>query len=112
MKGKTIIIIAIILVLVCCAVFGIYYLENYHGIYYTQIDNSKVKELPESEDMAYEYTLDCYNEKGKKTELTFKTYRVLRAEAYLKLEVRTFGVHSWEEVQYDDLPAKVREKLN
>ena len=58
--------------------------------------------------MKYEYTLDCYNENGKKRELKFKTSRELKEDAFLKLEVKTFGVHSWEEVQYNELPEKVQ----
>lgn len=58
--------------------------------------------------MKYEYTLECYNEKGKKKEVKFKTSRELRQEAYLMLEIRTFGVHSWKEVQFDELPDKVK----
>ena len=58
--------------------------------------------------MKYEYTLDCYNETGKKRELKFKTSRELKEDAFLKLEVKTFGVHSWEEVQYNELPEKVQ----
>ena len=56
----------------------------------------------------YKYTLECYNEKGKKKELKFKTSRELKEDAFLKLEVKTLGVHSWKEVQYDELPKKVQ----
>ena len=34
--------------------------------------------------------------------------RELKEDAFLKLEVKTFGVHSWEEVQYNELPEKVQ----
>lgn len=47
-------------------------------------------------------------ENGKKKEIKFKTSRELREEAYLKLEVMATGVHAWEEVQYDELPDKVK----
>lgn len=83
------------------------YLENYEGIFFTQIDNSKIKETHDS-DMKYEYTLSSYDEAGHKRELKFKTSRELKSDAYLKLSVRTFGVHSWEEVQFDELPVKVQ----
>lgn len=58
--------------------------------------------------MKYEYILDCYSEKGKKKELKFKTSRELKEDAFLKLEVKIFGVHSWEEIQYDELPEEVQ----
>jgi len=32
----------------------------------------------------------------------------LRKYAYLLLEVRILGVHSWKEVQYEELPDKVK----
>lgn len=67
-----------------------------------------MEKLSSPDDMKYEYTLDCYNEKGKKKELKFKTSRELKEDVFLKLEVKTFGVHSWEEVQYDELPEKVQ----
>jgi len=62
--------------------------------------------------MKYEYTLDCYNENGKKKEIKFKTSRELKEDAYLMLEVRTFGVHTWKEVQRNELPEKVKTALN
>lgn len=105
-KEKIPMIIAGIIVIVIC-VGGIYFLENYESVYYTQVDNSKIEKLSTSDDMKYEYTLDCYNEKGKKKELKFKTSRELREDAYLMLEVRSIGVHTWKEVQHDELPEKV-----
>ena len=62
--------------------------------------------------MKYEYILDCYNENGNKKEIKFKTSRELRAAAFLMLEVRTFGVHAWKEVQANELPEKVKTALN
>lgn len=58
--------------------------------------------------MKYEYTLDSYNKNGKKKQIKFKTNRELREEAYLMLEVTSMGVHSWKEVQYNELPEKVK----
>jgi len=65
-----------------------------------------------TDEMKYEYTLDCYNENGKKKEIKFKTSRELKEDAYLMLEVRTFGVHTWKEVQTNELPEKVKTALN
>ena len=62
--------------------------------------------------MKYEYTLDSYNENGKKKEIKFKTSRELKEDAYLMLEVRILGVHSWKEVQVNELPEKVKTALN
>ena len=67
-KEKIPMIIAGIVAVVIC-VGAIYFLENYKSVYYTQVDNTKIEKLSTSDDMKYEYTLDCYNEKGKKKEL-------------------------------------------
>lgn len=110
-KEKLPIIIAVIVAIAICFV-AIYFLENYESVYYTQIDNSKLKKISNTDDMKYEYTLDCYNEKGKKKEIKFKTSRELKETAFLMLEVRTFGVHSWKEVQYNELPKNVKINYN
>lgn len=91
---------------------GLFYMQNYEDFYYVQVDNSSVKELSADSDMNYEYTLNSYNDNGRKKKLSFKTSRQLREDAYLKLQVRFFGVHAWEEVSYDDLPEKVQNKID
>lgn len=110
MKSKILILIGTIVFIVCCGA-GLYLLENYDDCYYAKIDNNKVEALPTKDTMKYEYTLDCYNKMGSKKTLKFKTSRKLREAAYLTLEVRTLGVHRWEEIEYEELPKKVQEKL-
>ena len=105
----------IITVIVAIAICGIVFfvMENYESVYYTQIDNTKIQRISTTDDMKYEYTLDCYNENGKKKEIKFKTSRELKEDSYLKLEVMvTRGVKSWEEVQVNELPEKVKTALN
>ena len=109
-KEKIPMIIAAIVAIAIC-VIGFYFLENYEAVYYTQIDNTKIQSISATDDMKYEYTLKSYNADGKEKEIKFKTSRELREKAYLKLEVRTFGVHSWEEVQEGELPSRVYEKI-
>jgi len=111
MKEKLFIIIGIIS-FIMLSIGAFMYIENKEDVYYTQIDNSYIEKLSVNEDMKYEYTLDCYNESGNKKELSFKTGRELRETAFLKLEVRSFGVHSWAEVTYDELPDKVKINYN
>jgi uncharacterized protein (TIGR01655 family) len=111
LKGKVAAAVVAIMCLVCCVAGGLYYLENYADVYYTQINNTKVRELSTSREMKYEYRLDCYNQSGKKKEITFQTVRVLRDRAYLALDMRAFGLTSWEEVSYDELPEEVQKKL-
>ncbi|MGN1297130.1 MAG: YxeA family protein [Clostridia bacterium] len=106
-KEKIPIILAAVIAIVILGV-AFYFLEFHQLVYYTQIDNTKIEKIAASDEMKYEYTLDCYNENGKKKEIKFKTSRELREEAYLKLEVMATGVHAWEEVQYDELPDKVK----
>lgn len=111
MKGKIFAVIASVLFLGVCIVGGLYYFENYDEFFYAKVDNSRVRKLSSTEDMKYEYTLDCYNKNGKKRELGFKTSRELKEGAYISLEVRSAGVYQWEEAEYDDLPQKVQEKI-
>ncbi len=106
-KEKIPMFIAVIVAVAVCVV-ALVCIENYDKMYYTQIDNTKIEILSSSDDMKYQYTLECYSESGDKKEIKFKTTRQLREGAYLKLEVKTFGVHSWEEVQINELPQKVK----
>ena len=106
-KEKMPMIIAVIVAIAICVIV-FYFLENYESVYYTQIDNTKIQSISASDEMKYEYTLDSYNKNGKKKQIKFKTNRELRDEAYLMLEVTSMGVHSWKEVQYNELPEKVK----
>ena len=110
-KGK--IFAGVGIVLVIAVFFVVFWLLFYQeSTYYTKIDNTKVEQLS-SGDMRYEYTLDAYNENGKSKEVTFKTSRELKDDAYLKLDIMmTRGVRSWEEVEYNELPDKVKDQYN
>ena len=107
LREKIPIILAIMIAIVICGI-AIYFIEFHQSIYYTQIDNSKIEKTATSDDMKYEYTLACYNKNGNRKEIKFKTSRELRESAYLKLEVIVSGVHSWEEIPYNELPDKVK----
>lgn len=102
-------------VIVICVMVGFgYYLLVYQGSdYYTQIDNTKLERLSTTDDMKYEYTLTAYEKNGKEKEVKFKTSRELREDAYLKLEYMLLrGVKTWEEVQANELPEKVKIVFN
>lgn len=105
-----IIIISFVAIIIGIVIF--YFLENYESIYYTQVDNTKIEQISTSDKMKYKYTLECFNEKGKRKEIQFKTSRELKEGAYMMLEVRSLGVHSWKEVQYNELPEKVKVNYN
>ena len=51
-----------IMVLVAVAICGltIYFIEFKSFTYYTQIDNTKIEQVSVTDDMKYQYTLDCY----------------------------------------------------
>lgn len=87
MKGKIIAVIVTVLAIGGGLAGALYYLEKQDEFYYTKIDNSRTRELE------------------------FKTSRKLKEGAFLSLEVRSFGVHKWQEVNYSDMPSKVQEKI-
>ena len=107
LKEKVPMLLAILLAMVVCGL-AYYFLEYHQSVYYTQVNNTKIERISASDDMKFEYTLDCYNEKGKKKEISFKTSRELREDAYLMLELTVIGVHAWKEVGYEELPEKVK----
>lgn len=98
-----------ILALFILAGLGLYYVDTYEDNYYTKVDNTKVKELLEEKE--YEYSLTAYNKGGKKKTFHFKTSRELKEGAYLKLVVRSSGVHKWEEVEEKDIPTRASKKI-
>lgn len=101
-------IIAVLLII------GAYYILFVHKtVYYVQVDNSKIEQVSNSDDMKYQYTLTAYNKNGRAKEVKFKTSRELREDAYLELEVMTVrGVYGWKEVQPEALPDKVKAEMN
>ena len=111
-KEKIPIIIAVIIV-IALMIGAFYFLFIHKTLYYIQIDNTKIEELPGNDDMKYQYTLIAYNKNGKEKEIQFKTTRELREDAYLELEVMSIrGVINWKEVQKENLPEAVRTEMN
>lgn len=108
---KYLTIIIVLLIVVALIYIGYVILEEQKD-YYTQIDNTKVSELKDSDDdMKYVYKLACYDKNGHKKEFKFKTVRILKDKAFLKLDTMFIvGVRSWAEVEYNELPEKVQEK--
>ncbi len=63
--------------------------------------------------MKYLYTQPAYDDKGNAKDVTFGSNKVLREGAYLKLTLSPVrGVTDWEEVSFEDMPDKVREKFS
>lgn len=87
--------------------------------YYTQIDNQKYEENHSSGGvvdltggMKYLYTLKCYASDGTEKDITFGANRLLKDDAYLKLEYAfTRGVLNRSEVKWDELPHSVQVKF-
>lgn len=85
-----------------------YYVKGRRS-YFTQIDNSYVVSVSSSDEMNRQYALTAYDAYGAPRTLQFKTSRVLRDGAFLRLEYAPFcGVISWKEVQYTELPEPVQ----
>lgn len=108
-KTKLPLILGIIIFIVICGI-SYYYIFEKDYIYYTQIDNNKIKEITPDGGMKYEYNLTMYEEIGISKDIKFKTSRELRESAFLKVKYYPIsGVNKWEEVQYNELPDKVKE---
>ncbi|TQR16230.1 YxeA family protein [Psychrobacillus vulpis] len=59
----------------------------------------------------FEYALEGVNEDGKKIRITFTASKQLQEGAYLKVDTKRTYVKAWEEVQLNDMPSVVRDKL-
>nr|WP_276561347.1 YxeA family protein [Bacillus paramycoides] len=86
--------------------------------YYVQINVDGKEEVAKSSDgeimgKNYTYKLVGFDKEGKEKELEFSAQKNLRKDASLLVYYsEEKGVKSWEEVKKDELPPKVKEKLN
>ena len=107
-KIPAIITVIILILLFALACYFLFYQSTF---YYTKVTNEEVETLDVTDDMRYQYTLIAYNKQGKEKEVTFKTSRKLKDDAYLELDVMmSRGVRSWAEISYDELPEAVQKK--
>lgn len=105
MKKKILVIVLLVVIVVVGSLAFIN--SSNKTVYYTIVNNSGV--VSKGTDK-YEYQLDSYDEQGNKKNISFGTNRLLKENAFLKLEVVPLrGVISWEEVQYDELPEQVKD---
>lgn len=112
--------IAVVIVWGLLVVYSLLTAGSFDTLYYTQIDNTKLSQAPHkggpidlsgNGGMEYSYTLPSYDKDGKQEDVTFGVSRELREGAFLCLTVRSaWGVISWAEVQYEDLPPAVQEQ--
>lgn len=75
---------------------------------YVQINKPGIHRNPGG----YDYTLDGYTESGEKQVVTFYAGGTLRKDAFLKVFTKGKYVKTWEEVQPNELPEKVKNKMN
>lgn len=92
---------------------GLAYLFQYTGdnttSYYGRIDNNLVEEITPHGGMNYRYHMPVYLEDGSRENLDLDTSRILKDEAYIRIEVAPLrGVISWAELQYEELPVPVQ----
>lgn len=81
-------------------------------IVYVQIDNDSVHSIEPHGGMCYSYQLEGATPDGQTLPITLDTERIFRDTAYLRLKTRPLvGVVSWEEVQWDEIPAAAQAKL-
>ncbi|MFE4354524.1 YxeA family protein [Peribacillus butanolivorans] len=85
--------------------------------YYVQIKEEGMRVEGKADNgeeyISYEYKLSTVDKDGKEKELTFTAHKQLRLDAYLCLYVKDEkGVTSWQEVKMEELPEKVKEKLD
>lgn len=108
-KAKIFAGIGVIIVVALCIVgYRALFVDVSH--YYTQVDNTNLKQLSPTE---FEYNLTAYDTHGKITQLTFKASKQLREDAFLELDVMFVrGVANWREVKYDALPLDVRPRYS
>lgn len=79
--------------------------------WYSRIDNGLVEPITPHGGMSYRYSLTAYGADGGSKALDLDTSRVLKDGAFIRIEVAPIrGVISWEEMQYDQLPAAVQGK--
>lgn len=117
MKKRILVGITAVVIIVGFICFCMWFLSEADSTYYyTQIDNSKIKQVHSrggvidlKGGMSYSYTLSAYNENGDEKDITFGTSRELKEGAFIRLTVMPVrGVLGWSEVQYKELPAAVQ----
>lgn len=84
--------------------------------YYVQITmdgKEKITKADNEKYIYYEYNLPGFDEDGNEKEMEFNADKNLRKEAFLRIYYSDKkGVTSWQEVQRDELPEKVKAKLD
>ncbi|HDD0209280.1 TPA: YxeA family protein [Staphylococcus aureus] len=113
----------IFLVLLVAAMFSAFATKNSTGEFagiidrYNPIvhwDDSYIKTTEPTKEGPYGtaiYNVTGTNDEGKTRSLEFLTPKILKQDRYLKIKHKGAYVETYEEVKKDDLPKKVRKKL-
>lgn len=109
MKGKTIGIAALVLLVLGALGAWLFHMENYDEFCYVQIQDPKPEEV--AGDLSYEYTLECWTASEQPKTLTFKTSEPLENGQILKLEVRAAGVYHFNFIGADEVPSDIRQNV-
>lgn len=85
------------------------------NMYVEIVDDGRMEEERSSSGEVFKrywYELEAINEEGNTTSVTFSSHKNLRVGAYLKLYVKNDDeVTSYDEVQEEDIPSHILEKL-
>lgn len=68
----------------------------------------QVNQPPDPSDLRYEYTLTGYTADGEKKTIAFSASKKLQQGSYLKVSAKGSYVRNWEEVQFNELPSKIK----
>lgn len=64
--------IVAVIIAILILVLGYYFTFVHEEVYYTKIDNEKIEQISNSDDMKYQYILIAYDSNGKKKKLFLK----------------------------------------
>jgi len=80
-------------------------------IYYAVVDNDGKYGAENKGFARWEYKFKGYNESGQEQKIAMTASKHLRIGAYLKIRSKGSYGMEWEEVQIDEIPRKVKEKV-
>ncbi len=107
MKKIPIVMIIILFILIIICIYDCLFSKS--KMYYTKVTNKEV----EVSNNKYEYNLLMYDKNGMGKRIAFKSSRLLKENAYLKIKYYSISrVNIWEEIDFSKLPSKVKEKYS
>ncbi|MFK4294089.1 hypothetical protein COL41_14605 [Bacillus mycoides] len=80
-------------------------------VYYAVVDNDGKFEAKKDGFGRWQYKFKGYNESGQEQKIAMTASKHLRIGSYLKIRSKGSYGMKWEEVQVDEIPNKVKEKV-